>query len=102
VTDLEQSVHATAARLVPVLISLVNGVAPFLLAMLVTTPLWLGQAGFTLPIGAIGAAIATAFLVIFTMGMLLGWISGTFWLWSALRTLAIAVGTSLLILLVTP
>ncbi|MDH3714403.1 MAG: hypothetical protein OET44_11215 [Gammaproteobacteria bacterium] len=102
VSDLEHSVHATAARLVPVLIAFVNGLGPFLIAMLVTTPLWLEQAGFTMPFGAISSAIATAFLVIFMMGMLLGWISGTFWLWSALRTLAIAVGTSLLILLFTP
>jgi predicted membrane protein (TIGR00267 family) len=99
VTDLGQSVHATAARLVPVLIALVNGLAPFLIAMLVTTPLWLEQAGIAMPFGAVRSAIATAFLVIFLMGILLGRISGTFWLWSALRTLAIAALTGALILL---
>ena len=102
VTNLEQSVHATAARLVPLLIALGNSLAPFLIAMLVTIPLWLEQAGIAMPFEPVSAAIATAFFVVFLMGMLLGWISGTFWLWSALRTLAIAVGTSLLILLVTP
>lgn len=102
VTDLEQSVHAKAARLVPILIALVNGMAPFLIAMLVTTPLWLAQSGVSLPFGAVDSAIATAFVVIFLMGMLLGRISGTFWLWSALRTLAIAAVTSALIVLVSP
>ncbi len=98
VTNLGQSVHATAARLVPVLIALVNGLAPFLIAMLVTTPLWLEQAGIVMPFGAVRSAIATAFVVIFLMGILLGRISGTFWLWSALRTLAIAALTGALIL----
>lgn len=100
VADLEQSVHATATRLVPVLIALVNGLAPFVVAMLVTTPLWLEQAGVAMPFGALRSAIATAFVVIFLMGMLLGRISGTFVLWSALRTVAIAFATSALILLV--
>ncbi len=99
-TSLEQSVHATATRLIPVLIALVNGLAPLLIAMLVTTPLWLAHAGVVMPTDAVPAAIATAFGVIFLMGVSLGWISGTFWLWSALRTLAIAVATSALILLV--
>ena len=101
VTDLEESVHAMAARLVPVLIALVNGVAPFLIAMLVTMPLWLEQAGVSMPIAALHAAILTAFAVIFLMGIWLGRISGTFWLWSALRTVAIAIATCALILLVT-
>ncbi|MDH3450996.1 MAG: hypothetical protein OEN20_01155 [Gammaproteobacteria bacterium] len=101
VTNLEQSVHATAARLVPVFIALVNGLGPFLIAMLVTIPLWLEQGGIAMPFGALQSAIAMAFMVIFLMGMLLGRISGTFALWSALRTLAIALATSALILLFT-
>lgn len=98
-TSLEQSVHATAARLVPVYVALVNGVAPFLIAMLVTAPLLLAQAGITVPFGALPAAIITAFVLIFLLGVTLGRISGTFWLWSALRTLSIAAITSALILL---
>ena len=102
VTDLDESLHATAARLVPVLIAAVNGLAPFVIAMIVTVPLWLAQANVPTPVGAVESAIAVAFVVIFSMGILLGRISGVFWLWSALRTLAIAGATSVLILLFTP
>ena len=97
VTDLEDSVHGTAARLVPVLIALVNGFAPFAVAMVVSIPLWLGEAGVAMPFEPVPAAIGTAFVVIFLMGILLGRISGGFWLWSALRTLAIATVTSAII-----
>lgn len=98
--NLEDSVHAAASRLIPVFIALVNGLAPFGVAMLVTLPLWVEKAGVALPLDALQAAIAMAFVVIFLMGLLLGRISGTFALWSALRTLAIAAATSALILLV--
>ena len=101
VANLEQSVHAAAARRVPLIIALVNGLAPFMIAMLVTLPLWLEQAGIAMPLGALPCAIVTAFVIIFFMGMWLGKISGTFALWSALRTVVIAVATSVLILLVS-
>ena len=101
VANLEQSVHAAAARLVPLIIALVNGLAPFMIAMLVTLPLWLEKAGIAMPLGALPCAIVTAFVIIFFMGMWLSKFSGTFALWSALRTVVIAVATSVLILLVS-
>jgi predicted membrane protein (TIGR00267 family) len=99
---LESSVHATAARFVPVFIATVNGLSPFFLAMLVTTPLWLNQAGIPMPFDPVTSAIAVAFVIIFLMGILLARISGVFWLWSAVRTLVIAAVTAGLILLLAP
>jgi len=99
VTDLGESVHGRAARLVPIVIAGVNGLAPFLMALLIISPLWLEQLGVPLPLDAVESAIVVAFAVIFLLGIFLGRIGGVFWLWSGLRTLLIAAITALLILL---
>lgn len=98
--DLNASAHARAARLVPVLIALVNGMAPFLISLLIMAPLWLEYFGISVKPSPIDAAIIVAFLLIFLIGVFLARVSGGFWLWSGLRTVAIAAVTSLLILLV--
>lgn len=99
VTNLAHSAHGKAARLIPLLIALVNGGSPFFIAMFIISPLWLNQYGVVLPLGPLETSIAVAFGIIFLLGVFLGKISGTFWLWTGLRTLAIAVITGLLILL---
>lgn len=94
VDDLGETAHGQAARWVPVFISLVNGLAPLLVALLIITPLWLAQTGFVLPIAPLEASILVAFLALFALGAFLGTVSGGFWLWNALGTLAIAVVTA--------
>ena len=98
--DLNASAHARAARLVPVLIAVVNGMAPFLISLLIMTPLWLEIFGITLTPSPIDATIIVAFILIFLLGVFLGRVSGEFWLWTGLRTVAIAGVTSLLVFLV--
>ena len=100
VADLGDSAHERAARYVPWLIAAVNGIAPFLMAMAVVMPLWLAILGVPLPVPPLQAAIALGFVVIFLLGVFLGRVSGTFWLWSATRTLLIGGVTAALILLV--
>lgn len=100
VGDLTESAHAQAARLVPVWIAVVNGMAPFMMAIVIITPLWLSRAGVQLPLGPLESSIAVAFLVVFMLGIFLGLVSGRFWLWSGLRTLLIAILTAAMILLV--
>lgn len=102
VTDLGDSMHARAARLVPIVIAAVNGLAPFVMALLIISPLWLEQLGVPLPLDAVEAAIIMGFAVIFLLGVLLARISGVFWLWSGLRTLLIAALTALIILVFAP
>ncbi len=97
--QLDDSAHARAAILVPVLIAAVNCLAPLLLALLIMSPIWLAYRGTALPLPPFDCAIAIAFGLIFLMGVFLGRVSGIFWLWSGLSTLAIAGLTSLLILL---
>jgi predicted membrane protein (TIGR00267 family) len=99
VGDLENTAHGRAARWVPVLIAVVNGLSPLLMALLIMTPLWLSEAGIALPLTALECAIVTAFLTLFMLGVLLGRVSGQFWLWSGLRTLIIALITAGIVLL---
>lgn len=98
ISDLDASAHARAARLIPWVIAVVNGLSPFLIAMLIIAPLWLGVLGIELPLPPLQCAIVIAFGVIFLLGVYLGRVSGTFWLWSSLRTLTVAGVTAFLIL----
>ncbi len=100
VSDLSASSHGAAARLVPLFIAAVNGLAPLVLSLLIIGPLWLARAGIPLPLAPLPAAIATAFVCIFGLGIFLGRIGRTFWLWSGLRAVLIALLTVALILLV--
>jgi predicted membrane protein (TIGR00267 family) len=102
VTDLDESAHARAARLVPILIALVNALAPLLISLLIILPLWLGRLGIWLPLAPLESAVFQAFVMIFLLGVFIGKVSGEFWLWSGLRTLLIALFTATLILLLDP
>lgn len=97
--DLADSAHGRAARLVPVLIALVNGAAPVVLSLLIISPLWLAALKVELPLDPIAATIGVAFVVLFLLGVFIGMVSRTFWLWAGLRTLLVAAGTALLIFL---
>ena len=101
VGNLEDTAHGRAARWVPILIAMVNGFAPLLIALLIMTPLWLSQAGIALPLSALESSITLAFLTLFLLGAFLGTVSGRLWLWSGLRTLVIAIFTAGIILLLT-
>ena len=100
--DLEQSAHGRAARLMPVAIALVNGLSPFVIALMIMLPLWLGGAGVAMPLAPLDASIAVAFAAAFLLGVLVGTISETFWLWAGLRATAVAGATAGLILLLAP
>jgi hypothetical protein len=80
-------------------IAVVNGASPMLLSLVIITPLWLARAGVALPLAPLDAAIATAFLVIFGLGVFLGRVGGTSWLASGVKTVLIALVTVALILL---
>lgn len=102
VTDLSNSTHASAARLMPLFIALVNGVSPLLLSLIIITPLWLARTGIALPLAPLPASIATAFFCIFCLGLFLGRVGGTSLLWSGIKSLLIAAATVLIILLLDP
>lgn len=92
-TSLDESHHARAVVWIPWLVALVNGMAPLLISLIIIAPLWLAHNGLVIPVGPLPAAMSVALLMIFLLGVFLGRVSGTFWLWSGLQSLAVAVVT---------
>jgi predicted membrane protein (TIGR00267 family) len=92
IKDLQGSAFADAARLMPVFISLVNGLSPLLLSLVVLSPLFIVRVT-DIPLAPVDAALIVALALIFLLGVFLGRISGHFWLWTGLRAVVIAVVT---------
>ena len=99
ITDLKESDYGEASRWLPVVVALVNGCSPLFLSMLIMLPLWWSLLGFSLPFSPFLLAILIALACTFLLGLFLGSISKTFWLWAGLRTLAIAGLTTAIIFL---
>ena len=98
--SLDESHHARAAIWIPWLVALVNGIAPLLIALIIIVPLWLARGGMVLPLAPLPAAMTVALVIIFLLGVFLGRVGGTFWLWSGLQSLAVALVTVGLIYLI--
>jgi len=99
IADLEESLHGDAVRWVPLLIGLVNGLAPLVISIVILVPLWLASTGVSLPMSPLYVAILVALSSTFLLGVFLGRIGGTSWLRSGVRTLSIALLTAALIYL---
>jgi len=93
VTSLDDSHHARATTWIPWLVALVNGLAPMLFALIIISPLWLARGGLLQAVDPLLAAIALALMIIFLLGVFLGRIGSTFWLWSGLQSLFVALLT---------
>lgn len=100
VADLGDSFHGIAARWVPMLIALVNGLAPLTISLLILMPLWLAHAGVPLPLPPLYASVAVALSLVFLLGVFLGRIAGVSWWRSGLQTVLIALITAVLIHLI--
>lgn len=100
VGDLHDSAHNAAAKVIPVLVAVVNGLAPLLISLFIMTPLWLVQANVALPVSPAAGAVIFSFVAIFGLGIFLGKVRNIFWLWSGLQTVFIAAVTALVIFLV--
>ena len=100
VTSLDESHHARAATWIPWLVALVNGIAPLFIALIIIFPLWLARNGVVLAFEPLPTAMLVALAIIFLLGVFLGRIGGTSWIWSGLQSLAVASVTVGLIYLV--
>lgn len=100
ITDLSESDYGKASRYMPVMVALVNGLSPLLIALIIISPLWLSQMGLVMPFSPFIVAIIVAMLIIFLLGVMLGKVSNEFWLWTGVRTLSIAALTVLVISIV--
>lgn len=96
--DLGGTEHGVAARLIPYLIALVNGLAPLIISLFIITPLWLAYCDVSLPLKPFETSILAALVMIFLLGVFLGWVSGVYWVWSGIRALLIGVVTAVLII----
>lgn len=101
ISDLSHTAHGEAARWVPLLVALVNGVAPLLISLLIITPLWLEQNGVSLVLPALHLAVLIAFALIFVLGVLLGRVAEVSWLRSGFQTMLLAAVTVALIYALT-
>ena len=99
ISDLADSAHGEASRWVPLLIALVNGLAPLLISFLILLPIWLSITGVALPLPPLYIAIIITLFLLFLLGVFLGRIADISWLRSGLQTLLIAVVTAALIFL---
>ena len=97
ITNLQESAHGEAARLAPIFIALVNGLAPLIFSLIILIPLWLSNAGILLPLSPLYVAIIIALLLVFLLGVFLGRIAGVSWLRSGAQTLLVAITTAVLI-----
>jgi predicted membrane protein (TIGR00267 family) len=100
ITDLTQSDYGVASRYLPILVALVNGLSPLLISLLIVSPLWWTTWGFALPFSPFLMAIIIALGTTFLLGIFLGSISKTFWLWAGLRSLLVSILTISIILFV--
>ncbi len=98
VLDLKESDYGQASRYLPMLVALVNGLSPLLLSLLILLPLFIAAQGYILPLSPFINAIIVALICVFCLGVFLGKISKSFWLWSGLRALIIAIITVVIIL----
>jgi predicted membrane protein (TIGR00267 family) len=96
-SDLSDSSHARAAQLVPIVVALVNGLAPLIISSLIMIPLWLNEAGFAWVTAPLWASLCVAGLLLFALGVVLSDIAGIPWYLSGLKTLAIGFSTAFLI-----
>lgn len=100
VTSLDSSHHARAVTWIPWMVAMVNGISPLLFALLIISPLWLARSGIVLGLEPLLTAMLIALIIIFLLGVFLGRIGGSFWLWSGLQSLLVASVTLGLIYLI--
>jgi predicted membrane protein (TIGR00267 family) len=98
VTDLADTEYGKASKWVPIWVALVNGFAPLSISLFIITPLWMDQFGVPLPLAPLESTIIMAFIAIFFLGVFLGKLSGSFWLWTSLKALIIGLVTCIIIL----
>ena len=97
IKDLKQSEHGIAARWSPWLIGLVNGLSPFLISLIILLPILIFKSGYGY--SPVPTAMSLGLLIMFMLGVFLGRIGGTHWLFSGLKALTVGLVTVGIVLL---
>lgn len=101
IRDLSESQQEKHSQIVPIFVATVNGLSPFLISLLILSPLFFANALVAMSFNPLQVAILVAFGILFLLGIFIGRISQTFWLWAGVRTLIVAMVTTFLIYLVS-
>ena len=83
--------------MLPIIIALVNGLAPLFISLFILLPLWLYKRGLVLPISPLIMSVFIAMTIIFLLGVFLSRVSGMSWWRSGIRTLLVGILTAALI-----
>ena len=102
VANLRNSAHGQAARLLPFVIALVNGLAPLLISLIIILSMQTAYLPVDVPLAPLELAMLTALVLIFFLGVFLGRIGGINWMLAGLRALLIATVTMIIIILLGP
>lgn len=97
IKDLSESVHGRASKRLPLFIAFINGLSPFLISLLIISPIWAASLPIALPIPPLVFSFLVALMMLFLLGIFLGRISGLYWLWAGSRALIIALVTCIII-----
>jgi predicted membrane protein (TIGR00267 family) len=95
--SLKNSTHGMAARWTPWIVGAVNGFSPFIIALLILSPIMFYSPG--MPYSPILVAIVLGLFLMFLLGLFLGRVSGNHWLLSGLKALVVGIATLLVVLL---
>ena len=101
IQDLSDTTHEDLSKTIPIFIAVANGISPFIISLIILIPLFLSHKLGLVIIDPLLASLFVAFSLIFLLGVYLGKISRTFWLWSGLRTLLIALLTTAAVYLIS-
>jgi predicted membrane protein (TIGR00267 family) len=99
IRDLGESIHGRASRILPFIVAIVNGMSPFIISLIIISPIWAATLLIDLPLPPLIFAFVLSLLVLFALGIYLGTVSNMHWLRSGLRALLIALITSTIIVI---
>lgn len=91
--NLDESDYGQASRFLPLLVALSNGFSPLILSLFILSPLFFAERLLAMGLSPLLAAMGLALVCIFMLGVFLGKISQTFWLWAGIRALLLALVT---------
>ena len=99
IRNLDTSIHGRASRLLPFFVAFVNGMSPFIISLLIISPIWAAYFSIELPLPPLILSFLVALAVLFFLGIYLGRISDIHWLWAGLRALIVALVTGAIIVI---
>ncbi len=100
-SDMSESMYAKATRTTSVVVAIVDGLSPAIAAFIIIIPLMFVPSGILNPFVSFYMAIVICMMLLFTLGLFLGRVSGKSMLGYGAKTLFAGIVTALLMLLIS-